>query len=94
MYPKTLAAPLSLLPAQAWRSPAGFSPPLPPPRHRAAGIPRGSTTSAARWNGERKDVIDTVRVTEYGSAAGLQHWKDRLHQPRDLISLRLWIYEG
>ena len=31
-------------------------------------------TSAARWNGERKDFIDTVRVTEYGSAAGLQHW--------------------
>ena len=27
-------------------------------------------TSAARWNGERKDFIDTVRTTEYGSAAG------------------------
>ena len=31
-------------------------------------------TSAARWNGERKGFIDTVRATEYGSAAGLQHW--------------------
>ena len=30
-------------------------------------------TSAALCNGERKDVIDTVRTTEYGSAAGLQH---------------------
>ena len=51
-------------------------------------------TSAARWNGERTDFIDTVRAAEYGSAAGLQHQNDRLHQPRDLISLRLWIYEG
>jgi hypothetical protein len=31
-------------------------------------------TSAARWNGERTGFIDTVRATEYGSAAGLQHW--------------------
>ncbi|KAK1609635.1 hypothetical protein QYE76_033308 [Lolium multiflorum] len=30
--------------------------------------------SAARWNGEGKGFIDTVRATEYGSAAGLQHW--------------------
>ena len=30
-------------------------------------------TSAARWNGERTGFIDTVRTTEYGSAAGLQH---------------------
>ena len=30
-------------------------------------------TSAAHWNGERKDFIDTVRATEYGSVAGLQH---------------------
>ena len=30
-------------------------------------------TSAARWNGERKDFIYTIRTTEYGSAAGLQH---------------------
>src|SRR4051794_37185286 len=34
------------------RSPAGIIPPPPSPRRRAAGIPRGSTTSAARWNGE------------------------------------------
>ena len=34
----------------------------------------GIYSSAACWNGERKDFIDTVRVTEYGSAAGLQHW--------------------
>ena len=51
-------------------------------------------SSAARWNGERKDFIDSVRATEYGSAAGLQHRNDRLHQPRDLISFRLWIFEG
>ena len=31
-------------------------------------------TSAARWNGERTGFIDTVRATEYGSVAGLQHW--------------------
>jgi hypothetical protein len=31
-------------------------------------------TSIARWNGERTGFIDTVRTTEYGSAAGLQHW--------------------
>ena len=30
-------------------------------------------TSAARWNEERKDFIDIVRMTEYGSAAGTQH---------------------
>jgi hypothetical protein len=30
-------------------------------------------TSAARWNGERTGFIDTVRTTEYGSAAGFQH---------------------
>ncbi|KAK1665934.1 hypothetical protein QYE76_054093 [Lolium multiflorum] len=30
-------------------------------------------TSAALWNGERTGFIDTVRTTEYGSAAGLQH---------------------
>jgi hypothetical protein len=51
-------------------------------------------TSSSRWNGERKDFIDTVRVTEYGSAAGLQHRKEPLHQPRYQISLRLWIFEG
>jgi hypothetical protein len=73
------------------RSPAGISPP-PPPRRRAAGIPRGSTTSAARWNGERKDVIDTVHVTEYGSAAGLKHRNDRLHQPRDQSLVKAWEF--
>nr|XP_051207196.1 uncharacterized protein LOC127322829 [Lolium perenne] len=31
-------------------------------------------TSAARWSGERTGFIDTIRTTEYGSAAGLQHW--------------------
>ena len=30
-------------------------------------------TSVARWNGERTGFIDTVRTTEYGSTAGLQH---------------------
>jgi hypothetical protein len=50
-------------------------------------------TSSAHWNGERKDYIDTVRAIEYGSAAGLQHRDDRLHQPREVISLRLWIFE-
>jgi hypothetical protein len=30
-------------------------------------------TSAARWNGEKKDFIDTVRMTDYGSVAGLHH---------------------
>ncbi|KAK1607767.1 hypothetical protein QYE76_031440 [Lolium multiflorum] len=29
-------------------------------------------TSAARWNGRGRSFIDTVRATEYGSAAGLQ----------------------
>ncbi|KAK1613137.1 hypothetical protein QYE76_036810 [Lolium multiflorum] len=42
------------------------------------------------WNGEREDFIDTVRATEYGSAAGLQHRDDRLHQQRDLISA-FWV---
>lgn len=47
----------------------------------------------------------TVRVTDYGSAAGLQHrrnllhdlWRsgsDRLHQPRDLISLTRCDLQG
>lgn len=30
-------------------------------------------TSAAHWNGERMSFINTVRTTECGSAAGLQH---------------------
>ena len=53
------------------RSPAGILPPPPPPRRRAAGRREEIyiTTSAARWNEERKDFIDTVRATEYGSAA-------------------------
>ncbi|KAK1608254.1 hypothetical protein QYE76_031927 [Lolium multiflorum] len=29
-------------------------------------------TSAARWNGRGRSFIDTVRATEYGSAAGLR----------------------
>ena len=40
------------------------------------------TTSAARWNEERKDGIDSVRATEDGSAAGTLHRFDRLHQQR------------
>jgi hypothetical protein len=48
--------------------------------------------------------IDTVHVTKYGGAARLQRRKDftanlssasvRLHHPRDLISLPLWIFKG
>ena len=75
---QTLAAPL--LPPQsapAWRSPAEISPPQ-PPRRRAAGIPRRSTTSAARWNGEKDVVINTERVTECGGAARLWHRQDLL----------------
>ena len=30
-------------------------------------------TSAAHWKGVSTDFIDTVRTTEYGGAAGLQH---------------------
>jgi hypothetical protein len=74
--PQALAAPLSLLllPAQAWRSPAGISPPPPPPRRRAAGIPwRSTTPPLPAGTGRGRGFIDTVRATEYGSAAGLQH---------------------
>ena len=66
------------------RSPAGSSPPLPPPRRRAAGRREEIyiTTSAARWNEEGKDGIDSVRATEDGSDAGTLHRFDRLHQQR------------
>ena len=69
-------------------------------RHHAvmlAGFRGGSTTSAACWNGENDIIINTIRVTECGGAARLWHVKifysllqaasDRLHQPRDPISL-------
>ncbi|KAK1645997.1 hypothetical protein QYE76_063802 [Lolium multiflorum] len=89
---------LLLLPQRLRRSPAGD---LHHHRHHAvvlAGFRGGSTTSAARWNGEEDVVfINTVRVTEYGGAARLctvkffyallQAASDRLHPPRDLISL-------
>ena len=50
-------------------------------RHHAivlAGFQGGSTTSAARWNGEKDVVINTVRVTECGGAARLWHRQDLL----------------
>ena len=50
-------------------------------RHHAvvlAGFRGGSTTSAARWNGEKDVVINTERVTEYGGAARLWHRQDLL----------------
>ena len=65
---------LLLLPQRLRRSPAGD---LHHHRHHAvmlAGFRGGSTTSAARWNGEEDVVfINTVRVTEYGGAARLWH---------------------
>ena len=74
---QTLAALSSLLlflPQCLRRSPAGD---LHHHRHHAivlAGFRGGSTTSAARWNGEEDVVfINTVRVTEYGGAARLWH---------------------
>ncbi|KAK1605211.1 hypothetical protein QYE76_028884 [Lolium multiflorum] len=70
---------LLLLPQRLRRSPAGD---LHHHRHHAvvlAGFRGGSTTSAARWNGEEDVVfINTVRVTEYGGAARLWHRQDLL----------------
>ena len=56
------------------RSPAGFSPRISTATPSCCWICEAVYfTSAARWNEERKDFIDTVRTTEYGSAAGTQH---------------------
>src|SRR5215213_5156990 len=69
---------LLLLPQRLRRSPAGD---LHHHRHHAVVLPGfrgGSTTSAARWNGEEDVVfINTVRVTEYGGAARLWHRQDQ-----------------
>ena len=73
--PQTLASPPPHnTPAAHRRSPAGV---LHHHRHHAVVLPGfrgGSTTSAARWNGEKDVVfINTERVTEYGGAARLWH---------------------
>jgi hypothetical protein len=50
-------------------------------RHHAivlSGFRRGSTTSAAGWNGKKDVIINTERVTEYGGAARLWHREDLL----------------
>ncbi len=77
--PQTLAALLlTPLPQTLRRSPAGV---LHHHRHHAVVLPGfrgGSTTSAARWNGEEDVVINTERVTEYGGAARSWHRQDLL----------------
>ncbi|KAK1633186.1 hypothetical protein QYE76_007501 [Lolium multiflorum] len=86
-------------PAVFRRSPAGV---LHHHRHHAvvlSGFRGGSTTSAARWNGEEDIVINTERVTEWSGTvkifyALLQAASDRLHPPRDLISLMLCDLQG
>ena len=68
----------STSPAAHRRSPAGD---LHHHRHHAvvlSGFRGGSTTSAARCNGEKDVVINTERVTEYGGAARLWHRQDLL----------------
>ncbi|KAK1660255.1 hypothetical protein QYE76_048414 [Lolium multiflorum] len=68
---------LLLLPQRLRRSPAGD---LHHHRHHAVVLPGfrgGSTTSAARWNGEDVVFINTERVTEYGGAARLWHRQDQ-----------------
>ena len=93
--PQTLASPPPpLLPHTLRRSPAGV---LHRHRHHAvvlSGFRGGSTTSAARWNGEKDVVfINTERVIEYGGAADcgivkifyalLKAGSDRLPQQRE-----------
>ena len=77
--PQTLASPPPHnTPATHRRSPAGV---LHHHRHHAvvlSGFRGGSTTSAARWNGEKDVVINTERVSEYGGAARLWHRQDLL----------------
>ena len=84
--PQTLASPQTLAyppphntPTAHRRSHAGV---LHHHRHHAVVLPGfrgGSTTSAARWNGEEDVIfINTVCVTEYGGAARLWHRQDLL----------------
>ncbi|KAK1617800.1 hypothetical protein QYE76_023317 [Lolium multiflorum] len=78
LHPNPSYSLLLLLPQRLRRSPAGD---LHHHRHHAVVLPGfrgGSTTSAARWNGEKDVVfINTERVTEYGGAARLWHRQDQ-----------------
>jgi hypothetical protein len=84
--------------------PCRISPPPSPPCHHATGIPLRIYYNHFPLERGEDVCIDTVRVTGYGGAACLQHRKDfisnlssasvRLHHPRDLISLTLWIFKG